>query len=292
MPDELNQQNIDSQETGGAYATEIVSVAPKQKKPVLLGLVSIVLIVIIGGGIVLYMRGGISIPGRPTPLPKVMENIKNGQSKCEGVADFEKCLRELTLDEAVSGKQAGACEKISSADLKDSCIDAVARELQKQDLCSGIASAPSREECVGSILFAKAKKDSDSSACAKITSKMWQDSCYVYVFESSGTTEVCNSQSENRKSECINIVSNRDAIAFGDISYCAKIEDAEARAVCEEEAGAVKINLDGDKDGLSDADEARYGTDKSNPDTDGDGFKDGDEVKAGYNPKGAGKLLK
>lgn len=290
MPDELNQQNADSRETGGAYTAEVISEAPKRKKPVLLGLVSIVLIVIIGGGIVLYMRGGISLPGRPTPLPKVMENIKNGQSKCEGAADFEKCLRELTVDEAVSGKQIGACEKISSADLKDSCIDAVARELQKEDLCSGIAGVMSREECAGSILFAKARKSSDLEICAKIDSKRWQDSCYGYVFESSGTIEVCNSQPESRKSECINLVSNRDAVAFGDISYCSKIEDAEARAVCVEEAGAVKINLDRDKDGLSDADEERYGTDPAKADTDGDGFKDGDEVRAGYNPKGAGKL--
>jgi S1-C subfamily serine protease len=47
---------------------------------------------------------------------------------------------------------------------------------------------------------------------------------------------------------------------------------------------------DADGDGLSDIDEAKYGTDPNKADTDGDGFKDGVEVMAGYNPLGAGKL--
>ncbi len=43
-------------------------------------------------------------------------------------------------------------------------------------------------------------------------------------------------------------------------------------------------NVDSDKDGLSDADEKKWGTDPKNPDTDGDGFMDGQEVKGGYSP--------
>lgn len=74
------------------------------------------------------------------------------------------------------------------------------------------------------------------------------------------------------------------------------------------------IPRDTDRDGLSDEDEAQYGTNptlvdsdadgltdrdevsvfKTNPllrDTDGDTFSDGDEVRNGYDPKGSGKLL-
>jgi hypothetical protein len=47
---------------------------------------------------------------------------------------------------------------------------------------------------------------------------------------------------------------------------------------------------DSDLDGLSDADEAKYGTDINNPDTDGDGYNDGDEISGGYDPNGDGKL--
>ena len=42
---------------------------------------------------------------------------------------------------------------------------------------------------------------------------------------------------------------------------------------------------DSDGDGLSDMDEAMYGTDPDNPDTDGDGFKDGAEVDQNSDPK-------
>jgi len=42
--------------------------------------------------------------------------------------------------------------------------------------------------------------------------------------------------------------------------------------------------LDSDSDGLTDVEEAVYGTDSHNPDTDGDGFLDGNEVFHLYNP--------
>ncbi len=48
---------------------------------------------------------------------------------------------------------------------------------------------------------------------------------------------------------------------------------------------------DADNDGLSDADEAKDGTDPKNPDTDGDGFFDGAEVQKGFDPLGPGNAV-
>jgi hypothetical protein len=42
--------------------------------------------------------------------------------------------------------------------------------------------------------------------------------------------------------------------------------------------------LDGDGDGLTDAEEAALGTDPDNPDSDGDSFDDGEEVAYGTDP--------
>lgn len=44
------------------------------------------------------------------------------------------------------------------------------------------------------------------------------------------------------------------------------------------------VITDSDGDGLSDDDEAKYGSSVTNPDTDGDGFQDGMEVENGFNP--------
>ena len=45
--------------------------------------------------------------------------------------------------------------------------------------------------------------------------------------------------------------------------------------------------LDNDKDGLTNEEEYKNGTDPNNWDTDGDGYSDGEEVKAGTNPRDA-----
>lgn len=45
-----------------------------------------------------------------------------------------------------------------------------------------------------------------------------------------------------------------------------------------------KVFSDKDSDGLSDAEEARLGTNPTVTDTDGDGFLDGDEIRAGFDP--------
>lgn len=262
---------------------------PRRKRPILLGLVLAVLVVIIGGGIVLYLRGDIRLPGAPTALPKVMEKIKNGQSKCDGAKDAEKCLSELTLDEAVAGKQAEACEKIKKVDLRDGCYSAIAGEMSDEKICQGIHRIKARDECVGAVIFTRAIKGTDTALCATIVSESWKDGCFNRIFELRGALDYCDTVGE-RKTRCVEIVSYRDAIRVGNPKLCSKIEDKETMLDCEEVAIGSAALMDSDNDGLTNEQEAQLGTDPRNPDTDGDGFKDGDEVKAGYNPKGAGRI--
>ncbi len=53
---------------------------------------------------------------------------------------------------------------------------------------------------------------------------------------------------------------------------------------------AVDGLADPDNDGLTNAEETKYGTDQNKADTDADGYKDGEEVKNGFNPNGTGRL--
>jgi hypothetical protein len=56
--------------------------------------------------------------------------------------------------------------------------------------------------------------------------------------------------------------------------------------------GTNPLKADTDGDGLTDGEEVKiYGTDPLKADTDGDGYSDGEEVKKGYNPNGPGKLI-
>lgn len=60
----------------------------------------------------------------------------------------------------------------------------------------------------------------------------------------------------------------------------------------ENKLGTNTMAPDSDNDQLSDREEVKvYLTDPLNPDSDGDGYLDGAEVSNGYNPKGAGTLL-
>lgn len=67
-----------------------------------------------------------------------------------------------------------------------------------------------------------------------------------------------------------------------------KIDSLEKSLQKEENQKQIKIkelsNIDSDKDGLPDMEEARLKTNPNNPDSDSDGYLDGDEVKNGYNP--------
>lgn len=290
MVDELvNSTSSESAETEAVAEETVYESAPQRKKPIIIGLVATALVVIIGGGAVLYLRGMIALPGRPTPLPKVMEKIKNSQTKCDESKDKAKCLSELTLDEAVAGHQAEACEKIEKIELKDGCFDTIARELGEIKICERISFQAAKDSCMGSILFAQAKESKDISLCAGIVSERFKNACYVFVFNAVGTLDFCKDAGD-RSAECVATVAFRDAIAAADPALCAPIAEAEARTSCEADVSNLQTNLDSDKDGLTDAEETQYGTDKNNPDTDGDGYKDGAEVKAGYNPKGSGRL--
>ena len=71
--------------------------------------------------------------------------------------------------------------------------------------------------------------------------------------------------------------------------------DTDRDGLTDEEEALYGTNLnavDSDNDGLTERDEAKvFKTDPNNPDTDGDTYPDGTEVRSGFDPKGSGRLL-
>jgi len=109
---------------------------------------------------------------------------------------------------------------------------------------------------------------------------------YAYLNDSETTVaDVNTNQTVNKNineniNENVNFLNANDVVANVNLANT-NVEDLNLN---------VNTIKDADADGLSDADEIRYGTDMNNADSDGDGYTDGDEVANGYNPLGEGKL--
>ena len=96
-------------------------------------------------------------------------------------------------------------------------------------------------------------------------------------------TKIDEEQIEKNKQKVFNDIIDSTAKVDKDLDGLSDKEEAEY--------GTNPEKIDTDNDGLLDGDEInRYKTNPLKADTDGDGFLDGVEIRNGYNPKGTGKL--
>ncbi len=77
---------------------------------------------------------------------------------------------------------------------------------------------------------------------------------------------------------------------YNEVSSTIEFIDEAELTELDKTADEEQLEMDSDNDGLTDEEEAQYGTDPDNPDTDGDGYLDGEEVRNGYDPIGEGRL--
>ena len=103
-------------------------------------------------------------------------------------------------------------------------------------------------------------------------------------------------QNINTNQEASNINTETNANVNADLSNQAvQPMDSDLDGLTDEEEalyGTSPIQVDSDNDGLTDRDETKvFETDPNNSDTDGDSYLDGAEVRVGYDPKGPGRLL-
>lgn len=74
------------------------------------------------------------------------------------------------------------------------------------------------------------------------------------------------------------------AVSYLYATYRQNIEYQKWLAESKKYDTTLKVDVDSDDDGLSDVEEATFGTDPNNPDTDGDSYKDGEEIINGFDP--------
>jgi hypothetical protein len=225
----------------------------------------------------------------PTPS-KTVNKLPESENIASILDDLKKNHPEFTSSQIDFYRETARnpesfVDPCRTRDDKDICIASVAFIKSQSDICGEIDNQETRDACAKVIL-----EKMDMGPINK---------CWV-VEDGHGAAINCIKGIfivYKKQEECSVIISQEvrqvcEGTFYYDVAFlsrtaelCKKITNEKLYQYCLD-----VISPDTDKDGLSDTEEAKYGTNPKNPDTDSDGFKDGDEVKNGYNPLGAGKL--
>jgi len=152
----------------------------------------------------------------------------------------------------------------------------------KPGLCGDIDNSSLKLQCYKELIFngleervAICSKEADNKA-----------NCLAAIFWGAKTTDDCEMFSVGTiRQFCVDSVIIQSSITTNK-SNCSDIRDSAVKASCDQ----FFSSGDFDKDGLSDAEEIKIGTNPYATDTDGDGYSDKEEIDKGYNPCGDGLL--
>jgi hypothetical protein len=207
---------------------------------------------------------------------KLCKKIKNKENliSCEDRINYEIAKQENDLE---------LCKKISEERLNSSCVTAIISSLQySEEKCEQLEGGQ-KDVCLARFLGEEGGEKKDISFCQEEN----DFECLHSVFTERNSLDFCESLEEELKNACVQIIATKFAFENKNTDLCDKLIGQEEREQCKE---GINKMLDPDNDGLTDIQEATYGTNPYNPDTDGDGYTDGDEVKNGFNPNGEGEL--
>ena len=218
---------------------------------------------------------------------QTQQEIGKGQSGQIVDSTDKTEIENKIYEQAISTGDVNKCQEMSEDGQKDLCTKLLAVDLKNKESCDNIKDGEVVKECVDRVNYEIAVNDKDLTSCSSINEEYLGDSCIINIIskeENSYNTGSCELLGGRQKDVCLSHILFREATNTED---CQKIPLEGDREECLQ---VISSNKDSDNDGLSDKDEAVYGTDPKRADTDGDGYLDGDEIKNGYNPLGEGKL--
>jgi hypothetical protein len=223
----------------------------------------------------------------------VDSQVEFSLDQCEGADDEEGCRNGVINNLATEYGSDETCEMHSEDADRDNCYWLLAMNGKNTSYCGEIINDDNRVLCADGINAAMARETKDTEYCERIMEDVRKQQCLDFL-ESKDIENDCINGSQ--RPECDTYKATQAAIQARSEELCEAIENDAARESCIDaiaSSGAIEAivtDVDSDGDGLSDEEEATYGTDPENSDTDGDGYPDGDEVLAGYNPLGEGTL--
>lgn len=265
---------------------------PKLFKIIIASLVGLIIVAGVGFGYWYIKNYKIKNGGADGPAAEKVatgvaaaRRLEEEKQKCETAENRDECLDDVYVNEALNNLSVEFCDQVVNEITKQNCITGIAVRKNDEKICEAHTDAAAKDFCLSLILSDRAREAEDIDLCLRVPEESYRDSCFYAIVDKKASRDYCDNLGDF-KNKCLDIVLVREAAARGEINICEQILDVTSREGCLFELGAS----DPDSDGLTNADEKKYGTDPKNPDTDADGYKDGDEVRAGYNPKGPGKL--
>lgn len=264
--------------------------------------------IIISGVIILFLLAilifALKIQGKKAENNNVTVNnaVNNNESKLTEkeipaalLTEMEKKHPEFTSEQikfySDTAAEGNNIEPCLGKDDEKNCVSAVAFLTERHDFCSHgfekIEDEGKKIECVNVILNKTAAAEIDK--CLSLEIVDLKIDCFSGIFGAYEKPEECSGlEAEKIRTTCEDNVYYRMSVWQGNKKLCDNIKEEYLKNYC---AGNLTTEeIDSDSDGLTDKEEAIYGTDPKKADTDGDGYSDGDEVKNGFNPLGEGKL--
>lgn len=175
-----------------------------------------------------------------------------------------------------------SCEDLSGE--ADNCKYYFSVYKNQDGLCGDIETNSVKLDCYTKLIF-----DNLSEKIKKCDAEQVPDmkvSCLNYVFWGNETANSCEMFTDDFiRQICADSVNLR-IILEKNKDNCPEIKDAGLKTFCDQHF----VPGDFDKDGLSDAEELKIGTNPYSADTDGDGYSDKEEIGKGYNPCGDGLM--
>ena len=248
-------------------------------KPILIGVGGVLVVIILVIAVVRIIQ-----PTQQTDLTRAISQVEQATDLCADASNAEGCTSGKVTDFAEQFGEVEVCEMHETVEGQDSCVWTVAREIGEPDACKGISVEEDEVACIDSVNLLLAIDQNDVSFCEAIANQSAMQRCIVLL---TPNIDPCHSDADG--SVCSDDHLIELAAEALDATMCVQLTDTERRDECSDAVTEEK-ERDTDDDGLTDLEEATYGTDPTKPDTDGDGYTDKGEIDAGYNPLGDGAL--
>lgn len=213
---------------------------------------------------------------RPNSLANVKDRIEQAVADCSQEKDPAACASRTQAELARAAATPAACQGLTDAAYSN-CVGLIARDTKDIKVCSALTD-DTKTSCQDAIVLLQATSAQDYKLCSALHDVTKQASCQAQILPSILAAGECSTY-DIPQDQCDQQSALDAAIVAGNPAGCDTLQ-ANFAASCHD----IFSSIDADHDGLSLAEESKYGTSDQQADTDGDGYDDGVEVANGHDP--------